>query len=434
MSKIELDRYRRNLEGCANYGDEKSFRAWAARITLSEISEEEFCEFLFQLNSQLAPDYFQIIEELVNDQCLKNFKLKVSGLLKKSKENELDGGVLKSDFDRLVINTYLNQNAHRLASEDDEVLFALRARRDRDRRAAMNSLAASMLSSGQKKRDTHLTEHVYQPKPGWVSKLGWSRSKTDKVSEVEKKITEALESECNSENLDLGEAEALLNSLSTRELHFLISEIAKGNQLGDREIQIIRATGANSFLLRYSEEACRKARREGCRTVFEKLDDGTVLPVFYLWEYFAEKPRILAFKKGDTDEVKRASEFFRTMIRSSSQIVCVPSHEADRTSAAFESVFRELRGSHLSAQINGVRRVITVPKKALSQGMAARNLRREIESIELRDAETFAGQRVVVIDDVTTSGTSLKAVASKLNEAGAFGVTAVVLGKTLMRN
>ncbi len=434
MSKIELDRYRRNLEGCANYGDEKSFRAWAARITLSEISEEEFCEFLFQLNSQLAPDYFQIIEELFNDQCLKNFKLKVSGLLKKSKENELDGGVMKSDFDRLVINTYLNQNAHRLASEDDEVLFALRARRDRDRRAAMNSLAASMLSSGQKKRDTQLTEHVYQPKPRWVSKLGWSRSKTDKVSEVEKKITEALESECNSENLDLGEAEALLNSLSTRELHFLISEVAKGNQLGDREIQIIRATGANSFLLRYSEEACRKARRERCRTVFEKLDDGTVLPVFYLWEYFAEKSRIIAFKEGDTDEVKRASEFFRTMIRSSSQIVCVPSHEADRTSAAFESVFRELRSSHLSAQINGVRRVITVPKKARSQGMAARNLRRELESIELRDAKTFAGQRVVVIDDVSTSGTSLKAVASKLYEAGAFGVSAVVLGKTLMRN
>ena len=132
--------------------------------------------------------------------------------------------------------------------------------------------------------------------------------------------------------------------------------------------------------------------------------------------------------------MKRASEFFRTMIRSSSQIVCVPSHEADRTSAAFESVFRELRSSHLSAKINGVRRVVTVPKKARSQGMAARNLRRELESIELRDAKTFAGQRVVVIDDVSTSGTSLKAVASKLNEAGAFGVTAVVLGQTLMRN
>ena len=217
-------------------------------------------------------------------------------------------------------------------------------------------------------------------------------------------------------------------------MHFLISEISKGNQISDRVAQIIKSAGANSFLLRYSEEACRKAQRERCRTFFEKLDDGTVLPVFYLWEYFAEKSRILAFKEGDEDEVKRASEFCRHMIRRSSKIVCVPSHEVDKISSAFEGVFDQLANSHPLAQIDGVRRVITVPKKARSQGMAARNLIRELESIELRDPKTFVGQRVVVIDDVSTSGTSLKAVTSKLYEAGAFGVAALVLGKTLMRN
>ena len=118
----------------------------------------------------------------------KKLQIRSSRPPQKSKENEQDDGVMKSDFDRLVLNAYLNQNAHKLASEDDEVLFALRVRRDRDRRTAVNSLAASMLSSGQKKNVNRHTEHVAQPKPRWMSKLRFSILKPTKFLRQKRKL------------------------------------------------------------------------------------------------------------------------------------------------------------------------------------------------------------------------------------------------------
>ena len=62
--------------------------------------------------------------------------------------------------------------------------------------------------------------------------------------------------------------------------------------------------------------------------------------------------------------------------------------------------------------------------------MGARNYVKELASLQVQANDAIEGKRIVILDDVSTSGISLKAASRKLKEAGATGVAAVVLGKT----
>ena len=78
-----------------------------------------------------------------------------------------------------------------------------------------------------------------------------------------------------------------------------------------------------------------------------------------------------------------------------------------------------------------VRAVATEPQTSLTRSERLRNLRR---AFRVRDTEPFAGRRILLIDDVFTTGTTLNECAKVLHAAGAASVTALTLARTIDSN
>jgi ComF family protein len=75
-----------------------------------------------------------------------------------------------------------------------------------------------------------------------------------------------------------------------------------------------------------------------------------------------------------------------------------------------------------------VRIVATEPQMSLTRPERLRNLRR---AFMVRNADSFAGRRVLLIDDVFTTGTTLNECAKALRSAGAASVSALTLARTI---
>jgi ComF family protein len=75
-----------------------------------------------------------------------------------------------------------------------------------------------------------------------------------------------------------------------------------------------------------------------------------------------------------------------------------------------------------------VRTVATEPQTTLARRERLRNLRR---AFAVRDAEAIAGRRILLVDDVFTTGTTLHECAKALLQAGALAVSALTLARTI---
>jgi len=73
-------------------------------------------------------------------------------------------------------------------------------------------------------------------------------------------------------------------------------------------------------------------------------------------------------------------------------------------------------------------RVFEIPKKSMG---GERNLQKEIRSLTVRNENIIKGQQVLLMDDITTTGTSLKAGKIVLKRAGAKIVALLAIGKTI---
>ena len=102
--------------------------------------------------------------------------------------------------------------------------------------------------------------------------------------------------------------------------------------------------------------------------------------------------------------MENAGTFFGHLIRQTASVVCIPPHKPNSVSDAFASVFKKLAGTHPNADMEAVRRVKAVPKKAGSKGMGARNYVRELASLQVQANDAIEGKRIVILDDVSTSG------------------------------
>ena len=137
--------------------------------------------------------------------------------------------------------------------------------------------------------------------------------------------------------------------------------------------------------------------------------------------------RVLALKRGERLAVDFFAEEFAKILPTNSLLACVPSHNPVVTQTGIAQVVSLLIGRGWGDARRCVVRTRFIPR--LSSG-GDRSLDAQLSSLQVRDVERIRSQRVVMLDDVRTTGNSLKAAYQLLKEAGAKAVKRVAIAQT----
>jgi predicted amidophosphoribosyltransferase len=176
---------------------------------------------------------------------------------------------------------------------------------------------------------------------------------------------------------------------------------------------------------------------------FKKTPKG----INYLYDYYPKRYEehgeisraILRFKDGNEAEIERfANEIKEALILKAgndisvyegAKVLTVPSHLHGEWSDSLRMVARTIcKELHM---INYSRALVrTTNHEKLSLG-GDRSIESHVRTIELKKSFDIKGQRILLLDDITTTGNSILACARILNMAGAAGVEAVVIGQTV---
>ncbi|HET8721073.1 MAG TPA: ComF family protein [Nitrospira sp.] len=114
-------------------------------------------------------------------------------------------------------------------------------------------------------------------------------------------------------------------------------------------------------------------------------------------------------------------------------IVPVPLHSSRLRTRGFNQslLIADRLGRHLRRPVSAtdlVRTIATEPQTSLTRAKRMRNLRL---AFAVRRNAAFSGRRVLLIDDVFTTGTTLNECAKVLRSAGAASVSALTLARTI---
>lgn len=109
-------------------------------------------------------------------------------------------------------------------------------------------------------------------------------------------------------------------------------------------------------------------------------------------------------------------------------LVCVPSHEAGNKNEVHELVSRL---AEYGQRIDGSNCLIRYKTVESVKHGGDRSLSTHRNSIEVGSHELVFRRSILLIDDITTTGNSLSACKSILENAGAFEVKTLVLGRTM---
>lgn len=169
--------------------------------------------------------------------------------------------------------------------------------------------------------------------------------------------------------------------------------------------------------------------------------------IYYLYDYIpkytgrydAKSQLILDYKDEKRNAINQFNyEIMKALFELSGKnsvllknrtICVVPSHEAYKWSKSLQST-----ADFLSEKIgmrNGyyyLRRNNTI--KQLSHG-GNRNIEQHKGSIDIKYKKAIPGRHFILIDDITTTGNSLEACRTILNENGAKSVRCIAIGRTL---
>lgn len=137
---------------------------------------------------------------------------------------------------------------------------------------------------------------------------------------------------------------------------------------------------------------------------------------------------ILRLKDGHEGEIRGFVGQLDPEIASHVAIACVPSHDPWKPGAGIRQVAQALasRNGRQDATSAVVR---THRIRALKLG-GNRSIEHQLEGLVAQDVELVYGRSVLLLDDVTTSGNSLRASRQRLLEAGAFRVKMLALAQT----
>ncbi len=133
------------------------------------------------------------------------------------------------------------------------------------------------------------------------------------------------------------------------------------------------------------------------------------------------------------DQRLKAINYFTDQLRSilsdtEEYVICViPTHAVGTAPSGIRTIAKQLCLSPLIDGIDVLSRVFEIPKKAIS---GSRNLQLEIKSLTVRNENIIKGRQVLLMDDVTTTGTSLQAGKYLLERAGVALIALLALAKT----
>ena len=157
----------------------------------------------------------------------------------------------------------------------------------------------------------------------------------------------------------------------------------------------------------------------------------------YNTEFQAIDRLILDLKDGKefgiawaVEELKRELRIFRTH---GPLLVVVPPHDPARhTEQGIRQAAKRLvvarAWNGLAPGIDCLHRTRSVAKKAMG---GSRDLAGELETVGVVNERILLGRYVLLLDDVTTSGTTLKAGTQILGDAGAREVVEIAIGRTV---
>ena len=165
----------------------------------------------------------------------------------------------------------------------------------------------------------------------------------------------------------------------------------------------------------------------------EKNDDSVIrrYGVYHPWhggnnpEFDRYSGRILDLKDGNKGAVDYFFKRVDPTLRKGIAIVAFPSKEPDNYASGLYPLCERLaRNGRIDAS-RCLKRLYEVEKR--TQG-GSRSIQASLDSIEVVNVHLIRGRNVLLLDDVTTSGNSLKAGRQLLLEAGASYVQCAALG------
>jgi Phosphoribosyl transferase domain len=136
---------------------------------------------------------------------------------------------------------------------------------------------------------------------------------------------------------------------------------------------------------------------------------------------------ILDVKKSYTTGLLYFAQRINPLVARDVVICCVPSHDATKTQSGIRTLAQRLALSNRVDATHCLVRASTVPKAAHG---GKRSVQIHLDSIRVNDPELIRDKEILLLDDVTTTGSSLVACQKLLIDAGARRVKCLALGKT----
>lgn len=150
--------------------------------------------------------------------------------------------------------------------------------------------------------------------------------------------------------------------------------------------------------------------------------DGTVNP-----DFDENSGRILDLKEGKEIGLNYFYNWIRTYIKEDVTICTVPSSNSDNSNSGIRQLGQRLAKDNRVDATHCLNRHTSVRKAAHG---GPRNLEVHFDSINVLDTNLILNNKILLLDDITTSGSSLRACQSILLKAGASNVFMLVLGST----
>lgn len=200
------------------------------------------------------------------------------------------------------------------------------------------------------------------------------------------------------------------------------------NQLILKYLESILFTNIDGIKLKVPEEECQ---------VY--VNYGQNFKIVTLHDYVRTKDRtesdihskqIIGFKDGEKQWIRYYTEELDKVIAPNTVLCCSPSHDKDEWSSGLTLALDALGNRKNRLSIPHLMRRTKYTEKRTHRG-SDRSLKKNLDTIEVTDKDQVSDRPVIVIDDVTTTGSTAAACVKKLWDAGCNCVGAIVLGHTI---